>query len=259
MNSREPRKEKQKNLSDCSNHPETAKAKSPSLLKKVPKTLSDQEETTSETRSGSTSANGSQQTSLGNPIFEEKNKLRRDLLKKRKDLSPSVSQEKSSLILKVLLSEKAFIDAVSVALYFPVNGEVDTREIFKKCIDLEKKVFFPRTRGSDLVFLRTRNVEELTPGAFAIPEPPADAERARSDELDLVLVPGVAFDLSGNRIGYGKGFYDRFLKDIPRQARFGLAYQFQVLKSVPFNETDEKAGRIITEDGAINCMGEEGD
>ena len=180
------------------------------MLKKVPKTLSDQEEATSETRSGSTSANGSQQTSLGNPIFEEKNKLRRDLLKKRKDLSPSVSQEKSSLILKVLLSEKAFIDAASVALYFPVNGEVDTREIFKKCIDLEKKVFFPRTRGSDLVFLRTRNVEELTPGAFAIPEPPADAERARSDELDLVLVPGVAFDLSGNRIGYGKGFYDRF-------------------------------------------------
>ena len=257
MNSREPRKEKQKNLSGCSNHPETTK--NPSSLKKVPKTLSDQEETTSETRSGSTSVNGSRQTSPGNPILEEKNKLRRGLLKKRKDLPPSVSQEKSSLILKVLLSEKAFIDASSVALYFSVNGEVDTREIFKKCIDLEKKVFFPKTRGSDLAFLRTRNVEELTPGAFAIPEPPADAESARSDELDLVLVPGVAFDLSGNRIGYGKGFYDRFLKDIPRRARFGLAYRFQVLKSVPSNETDVKAGCIITEDGAINCLGRKGD
>ncbi len=228
-------------------------------MKKAPKTLSHQEETTSETHSGSTSANGSRQTSSGKPILEEKNKLRRDLLKKRRDLSPSVSQEKSSLILKVLLSEKAFIDASSVALYFPVNGEVDTREIFKKCIDLEKKVFFPKTRGSNLVFLRTRNVEELIPGAFAIPEPPEDAERARSDELDLVLVPGVAFDLSGNRIGYGKGFYDRFLKDIPRRARFGLAYRFQVLKSVPSHETDAKAGLIITEDGAIDCLGEEGD
>ena len=229
------------------------------MLKKAPKTLSDQEEATSETGSGSTSGNGSRQTSSGNPILEEKNRLRRGLLKKRKDLSPSVSQEKSTLILKVLLSEKAFIDASSVALYFPVNGEVDTTETFKKCIDLEKKVFFPKTRGSGLIFLRTRNVEELTPGAFAIPEPPADAERARNDELDLVLVPGVAFDFSGNRIGYGKGFYDRFLKDIPRRARFGLAYRFQVLKSVPSRETDVKAGRIITEDGAIDCLGEEGD
>ncbi len=163
------------------------------------------------------------------------------------------------MVLKVLLSEKVFSDALSVALYFPVNGEVDTREIFKKCVDLEKKVFFPKTLGSDLVFLRTRNIEELTPGGFSIPEPPADAERARGDELDLVLVPGVAFDFSGNRIGYGKGFYDRFLKDIPRQMRFGLAYRFQVLESVPSDETDVKTGRIITEDGAIDCLAKEGD
>ena len=126
-------------------------------------------------------------------------------------------------------------------------------------MDLEKKVFFPKTRGSDLVFLRTRSFEELTPGAFAIPEPPADAECARSDGLDLVLVPGVVFDFSGNRIGYGKGFYDRFLKNIPGQTRFGLAYRFQVLESVPSSETDAKTGRIITEDGAIDCLGEEGD
>ena len=257
MNSREPRKEKQKNWSDCSNHPEARK--NPSFLKKAPKILSNQEETTSETHSGPTSVDSSRGASSGDLILEKKEKLRRDLLEKRKNLPQSLLQEKSGLILKVLLSEKAFANASSVALYFPVNGEVDTRGIFKKCIDLEKKVFFPKTLGSNLVFLRTRNIEELTPGAFAIPEPPADTERARSDELDLVLVPGVAFDFSGNRIGYGKGFYDRFLKDIPRQVRFGLAYRFQVLKSIPSQETDVKTGRIITEDGAIDCLGKEGD
>ena len=207
-------------------------------MKKATKTLSDQEETASETRSGSVSVNGSRETSPRNPVLEG---------------------QKSGLILKTLLSEEAFADASSVALYFPVNGEVDTRGIFRKCLELEKKAFFPKTRGSDLVFLRTRNLEELTPGAFSLPEPPADAECARSDELDLVLVPGVAFDLSGNRIGYGKGFYDRFLKDIPRHIRFGLAYSFQVLKSVPSHRTDVKTGRIITEDGAIDCLGKEGD
>ncbi len=228
-------------------------------MKKDPKTLSDQEEAASETRSGSTYANGSRETSPRNTFLEEKDRLRRDLLEKRRNLPQSLRQEKSALILEVLLSEKVFSDALSVALYFPVNGEVDTREIFKKCVDLEKKVFFPKTLGSDLVFLKTENIEELTPGAFSIPEPPADAESARGDELDLVLVPGVAFDFSGNRIGYGKGFYDRFLKDIPRQMRFGLAYRFQVLENIPSDETDVKTGRIITEDGAIDCLAEQGD
>ena len=228
-------------------------------MKKAQKTLSDQEETASETRSDSISTNGSRDVSTRDSILEEKNKLRRDLLEKRRTLPQSLQEEKSGLILKTLLSEEAFAEASSVALYSSINGEVDTRGIFRKCVELEKKVFFPKTRGSDLVFLRTRNLEELAPGTFFIPEPPADAECARSDELDLVLVPGVAFDLSGNRIGYGKGFYDRFLKDIPRHIRFGLAYRFQVLESVPSHETDVKTGRIITEDGAIDCLGEEGD
>ena len=257
MSSRETRKEKQKNWSDCSNHPEAEK--NPSLLKKAPKTLSNQEEAASETRSGSTCVNGSRETKPQDPVIEEKNRLRRTLLDKRRNLPQSLCREKSALILKILLSEKVFSDASSVALYFPANGEVDTREIFRKCVDLEKKVFFPKTLGSDLVFLRTRDIEELTPGGFSIPEPPADAERARDDELDLVLVPGVAFDFSGNRIGYGKGFYDRFLKDIPRQTRFGLAYRFQVLESIPSHETDVRTGRIVTEDGIIDCLEKEGD
>lgn len=226
-------------------------------MKKAPKTLSHQEEAASETRPGSTYANG--ETSPQDPVLEEKSRLRRAFLEKRRNLPQSLRQCKSALILKVLLSEKVFSDASRVALYFPVNGEVDTREIFRKCVDLEKKVFFPKTLGSDLVFLRTRNIEELAPGNFSIPEPPAEAERARNDEVDLVLVPGVAFDFSGNRIGYGKGFYDRFLKDIPRQIRFGLAYRFQVLESVPSDKTDVKTGRIITEDGAIDCLAKQGD
>ena len=142
-------------------------------MKKAPKTLSDQEETASETRSGSAYINGSRETGPQNPAPGEKDRLRRDFLYKRRNLPQSLRREKSALILKALLSEKVFSDASGVALYFPVNGEVDTREIFKKCVDLKKKVFFPKTLGSDLVFLRTRNIEELTPGAFAIPEPPA--------------------------------------------------------------------------------------
>ena len=257
MNSREPRREKQKSWSDCSNHPEAPKK--PSLLKKAPKTLSHQEETVSEASYGSTHADSSRETEPRDAVFEKKNRLRKRFLEKRRSLAESIRRRKSALILEVLLCEKVFTDASSVALYFPVNGEVDTRGIFKKCINLEKKVFFPKTRGSDLVFLRATDAGELVPGDFSVPEPPADAECARSCELDLVLIPGVAFDVLGNRIGYGRGFYDRFLKDIPRQIRFGLAYRFQVLESIPSGGTDEKTGRIITEHGAIDCLGEQGD
>lgn len=228
-------------------------------MKKAQKTLSDQEEKACETRSSSISVNSYQKTNPKDSILEEKDKLRKELLLKRRSFPQSLIQEKSKLIFNALLLEEIFINASSIALYFPVNGEVDTHKIFRKCIDLEKKVFFPKPRGSDLVFLRTRNIEELTPGAFAIPEPDSQAERARGDELDLVLVPGVAFDFSGNRIGYGKGFYDRFLKDIPRQISFGLAYRFQVLKNINSHETDVRMGRLITEDGAIDCLGKEGD
>lgn len=74
-----------------------------------------------------------------------------------------------------------------------------------------------------------------------------------------MLVPGVAFDASGNRVGYGKGFYDRFLKDVPRRGRFALAYRFQVLGSVPSLETDIKVGSIVTETGVTDCFENQGD
>lgn len=144
-------------------------------------------------------------------------------------------------------------------MYFPANGEVDTLGIFRKCLELGKKVFFPRTEGSRLVFLRTKSLDELAPSSFGIPSPPEGAESAGYEELDLVLVPGVAFDLSGNRIGYGKGFYDLFLKDISRRLTFALAYQFQVLNSIPSLETDISVGGIITENGTIDCLEKEED
>lgn len=189
----------------------------------------------------------------------EKTRIRKLLLERRKNLPRSAVLSASRSIAGLLSSEEVFADSSRVALYFPANGEVDTLEIFRKCLELGKKVFFPRTQGSRLVFLRTKSLDELSPSSFGIPQPPEGAESAGYGELDLVLVPGVAFDPSGNRIGYGKGFYDRFLKDISRRLTFALAYQFQVLNSIPSLETDVSVGGIITENGAIDCLGKEED
>ena len=226
-------------------------------MRKASKTLSDQEGKVTEPGKNTASGDSSRDKDQRSSTLEKKEELRRKLLEKRRSLSESVRRKKSRSILNKLLSEKAFINSDRVALYFPIDGEVDTLEIFKKCIDLEKKVFLPKTQGSRLVFLRTKNLEELVSGPFNIPEPASHVERA--EELDLILVPGIGFDFSGNRIGYGKGFYDRFLKDVSRRISFALAYRFQVLESVPAFKTDVRAGHIITEEGIIDCLENQGD
>ena len=195
----------------------------------------------------------------GDSSSARKASIRKKLLERRKDLPPSLRRSLSRRVAEFLFSSEAFARASGVALYFPANGEVDTREIFEKCVGLGKKTFFPRTLNSGLVFLRARSLDELKPGAFAVPEPPGDGEPMDREGPGLVLVPGVAFDVSGNRIGYGKGFYDRFLKDIPRRNRFALAYRFQVLDGIPSLETDVGVGSIITEDGVTACCEKQGD
>ncbi len=221
------------------------------------RTLSVQEEkVTDSDESYASSAGSSPNYDLERSVFE-KEELRKRLLTRRTELSQSDRRTKSALILDALLRADAFADSSNVAAYLPVNGEVDTLGIFRKCLEMGKKVFFPKIMGGDMVFLRTRDLGELIPGPFNIPEPPADSEKA--DRIDLALVPGLVFDLCGNRIGYGKGFYDIFLKNFPRQSSFGLAYRFQVLGRIPTLNTDMKMGYIVTEEGTINCLGKQGD
>ncbi len=257
MNSREIPKIKQKSWSNCSNHLETTSPRNSSSLKKICKTLSVQEEKVTDTdASHTTSASSSPNKNLEKTVLEKKD-LRKRFLRRRVNLSQSERQAKSTLILDVLLAEKSFYNSLNIASYLPIKAEVDTLGIFRKCLEMGKKVFFPKILGSEMVFLKTETLDELTPGPFNILEPPANSERA--DRLDLVLVPGLVFDLCGNRVGYGKGFYDTFLKNFPRQLSFALAYRFQVLKKIPTLNTDIKMGYIITEEGTINCLGEQGD
>ncbi len=227
------------------------------MPEKILKTLSGREKTASD--GGRVGPEVFPKRREGDSHHARKAYIRKKLLERRKGLSPSLRRSLSRRVAEFLFSSEAFARSPCVALYFPANGEVDTREIFEKCVKLGKKAFFPKTRGAGLVFLRAESLDDLRPGAFAIPEPPEGGEPMDREGQALVLVPGVAFDVSGNRIGYGKGFYDRFLEDIPRRNRFALAYRFQVLDGVPSLETDVGVGSIITEDGVMACREKQGD
>lgn len=184
-------------------------------------------------------------------LSKEKESVRSFVLDLRINSSREDLALKSSAIFRTLAALECYRNAVSVALYSPVRNEVDTSEIFSDITASGREAYFPVAREGNLVFRRVSDLTQLSPGAYGIPEPPASAPEADVSGLDLILIPGVAFDVSGNRIGYGKGYYDRALSVVPRGKRIALAYGFQVLKSVPRGEHDLGCGMVITESGAF--------
>lgn len=140
-----------------------------------------------------------------------------------------------------------------MGFYYPVRNEADTREIFSRSAGSGKEAYFPRVSGTMLTFHRILDLDELKPGKFGIPEPDSSSPCVSPGDLDLVLVPGVAFDYSGARIGYGKGYYDRLLANVPLDRRAGLAYSLQMSDSLPSVESDTPLGLLVTESGVIFC------
>jgi 5-formyltetrahydrofolate cyclo-ligase len=185
----------------------------------------------------------------------KKDKVRRELLEKRLCLPSKTVIKNSKRITSLALYFEPFKKAKSLALYFPIRNEVRTEGIFEGAEQLGKEIYFPRVRGSLLEFLEVDDLSDLKPGEFGIPEPASGADRKEAEDIDLIIVPGVAFDLEGRRMGYGKGYYDRALRRVDRRRLLGLAHDLQVLDSIPAEEGDIGVGFLITESGIIFAHG----
>lgn len=186
-------------------------------------------------------------------LSEDKDSIRERVLLERSELSLSDQVKKSYGIYLNLTSLDSFKISHRIALYSPIRGEVKTDSIFFKALELGKEVYFPKVSGSSLSFHRVFGLDELTPGKFGVPEPDSGAPRVQPGELDLLLLPGVAFDSAGSRLGYGKGFYDRFAHSIPLQRRIGISYKFQLQKSIPTQCHDINVGTLVHEQGIVFC------
>jgi 5-formyltetrahydrofolate cyclo-ligase len=140
--------------------------------------------------------------------------------------------------------------AKTVMFYAPIKQEVDTTGMISLALR-EKTVCLPVVRGGEIVPVEVEDESWLARGRFGIIEPragnPVDAK-----DIDVVIVPGIGFDVRGNRLGYGRGYYDRFLKTA-RAAKIGLAYDFQVVEALPVHDHDVRVDRIITESKIIDC------
>lgn len=187
---------------------------------------------------------------------EKKRSLRAAALAQRSLLSRSESIARSRLIEARALQFPPYLASRSVALYNPIQNEVETEAIRDQALATGKSVFFPRLGPQDsLELIKIGSASEFRQGRFGILEPTGERGLGGRDRDELVVfVPGVAFDLRGNRLGRGKGWYDRLIKnDLGEATVVALAYDFQVVDAVPAEEWDQRVHYLITERSVVDC------
>ncbi len=167
----------------------------------------------------------------------DKAALRREIRQRKRAMAEEEIIERSVRLGEQFFSCQAYKDARTVYGYLPYNQEVRTVPILERALKDGKRVAVPKVYGDTMKFIYMENLSLVDTGYAGIPEPVAD-EPVADDETALVLMPGLAFTKNGARIGYGGGFYDRFLAQEPDHPTVALCYDFQILDSLPTEEFD---------------------
>lgn len=155
-------------------------------------------------------------------------------------------------IMENVTSHPDFQKAENLLIYMDTGSEVRTDGMISYGLLRGKRVFVPRVSGREMDFFEIRDLKECVPGFRNILEPPEEAElflfqEEQKKEDTLMILPGLAFDTKGRRLGYGGGFYDRYLAKHPGCIKMGIAYDFQCQKEVPAEKTDICMDIIMTE------------
>ena len=175
-------------------------------------------------------------------LLQEKKRMRELLAQKRRLLTPGQVSYQSTSILSHIESLSAFQAATAVLIYYPTHNEVDLLSLIKK-YKREKTFLFPVVHRRAMDACPYEGNAKMHRGQFNIPEPTTEPYEGR---IDLIVIPGVGFDKSGNRLGQGGGYYDRFLANGHKGATLiGVAYDFQLVEQVPTNRRDKKMDYII--------------
>jgi 5-formyltetrahydrofolate cyclo-ligase len=182
-------------------------------------------------------------------IHKEKEELRQQLLDQRKSISEPKFYGASADIVEELKEQKEYRNAETIHCYVSMNErrEVETRVLIKEMIEKGKDVVVPVTNfeSGTLTHIRLKSFSDLEENKWGVLEP-KKGEEVTPEKMDLVIVPMVGGDEQCNRIGYGEGFYDRFLKDV-RCPKIGLSFDITIVKQLPTENFDISLDKIITE------------
>jgi 5-formyltetrahydrofolate cyclo-ligase len=185
-------------------------------------------------------------------IKEKKRELREDMAKKLKAFSTDELTEKTREIEDRLFEFANFLESQVVLLYMHANGEVVTNDIIKRCFESNKIVALPvfDITKHTMQLMRVDNLDsDLKPGPRGVPEPdPECCKIVPIDCIDIAIIPGVAFDEKGGRIGSGKGYYDRLIPKLSITTRkVALALESQIIQQAPVESHDKHVDIVITE------------
>lgn len=159
-----------------------------------------------------------------------KQELRAQIRLRKRAMSLEEIQQRSQVLCELFLQSDAYRKADTIYGYLPFNQEVNTLPLLRQALLDGKKVALPKCYGKDMRFIYITDLSSVQASPFGAPEPVDDTPVAR-DETALVLVPGLAFDREGYRLGYGGGFYDRFLAKEPNHPTIALCYDFQLVSN----------------------------
>jgi 5-formyltetrahydrofolate cyclo-ligase len=155
----------------------------------------------------------------------------------------------SDEVTRNVLALPAVENATTVVAFSSFGSEVDTRPIIERLERDGRRVALPRVEGRIIVAVAYRSGDVVKPSSFGALEP-AGGEKVAPEEIDVVIVPGLAFDRSGHRVGYGRGFYDRFLEALPPDAlTVGICFSVQLVDEVPHGRGDRPVDLVVTELG----------
>jgi 5-formyltetrahydrofolate cyclo-ligase len=188
----------------------------------------------------------------------EKRKIRAEFLSMRNRLDPTLALVFSVGIFAAIKRLPIYEQAGTVMIYLSYGSEVITDFIVKSVVEEGKNVVVPAIKTPGDLYMqavRIISLEDANQLVYGIRQPEVNSDDIVSkDAIDLVLIPALAFDLSGYRLGYGKGYYDRWLKGVPLCKTVGLAYDFQITDKLPIGKHDLPIGTIVTEQRIIQTI-----
>ncbi len=179
-------------------------------------------------------------------IDHQKHQLRRAMKQLRNTIHLTEKEKRSLHICQQLKKRKEFQTKQTIAGYMPVHSEVDISPFLQSMKEEGHRIALPRVSQDLFEYYKVTDWDALEKGTFEILEPPDSAQKIKFTDLSIILVPGLAFDALGNRLGYGKGYYDRVLSQLPRYiTTLGVCFEEQMLEHVPHDESDIAVQEVI--------------
>ena len=189
---------------------------------------------------------------MSTPAPEEKKALRRAMLDRQRALSESERAALTASLTKALLQFPAYPKAQRIMAYLSLPGEADLDDFIRAALAEGKEIYVPVCLPDfKMEAGRLSDMEHFAKGPHGLRDLPPGYETARPEELDLLLVPAVAVDISGHRLGRGAGYYDRFLSRVSQEKRVAVVWDFQLTEAVPAEAHDLSVGAVITEKRSI--------